>query len=220
MVGSPRNGNFLGILELIAQYATFLNSISKLKPISARDTHTSTMMKELVSVMGEQVLGKIISGVKKSKCYSISLDSKPDAVHIDQLVLVLRYTEKDGPVERFVIFMANIGHGAQEMFNVLMEFLKIRDLDLGNRGQSYGNASAMSGKYNGLQAKVREMNSLASWIPCTTHSLNLVWKNAVECCSNVVHFFYFLEKLFVFTISTHRLQLLTEALKHSSLIRH
>ena len=87
--------------------------------------------------------------------------------------------------------MANKDHGAQEMFNAMMEFLKIHNLDLGNcRGQSYDNASAMmSGKYNGLQAKVREKNSLASWIPCTTHSLNLVWKNDVECCSNAVHFF-------------------------------
>ena len=40
LVGSHRNGNFLGILELIAQNATFLHSISKLKPIAARDTHT------------------------------------------------------------------------------------------------------------------------------------------------------------------------------------
>ena len=40
LVGSSRNGNFLGILELIAQYATFLHSIPKLKPIAARDTHT------------------------------------------------------------------------------------------------------------------------------------------------------------------------------------
>ena len=122
MVGSPRHGNFLGILELIAQYTTFLNSISKLKPISARDTHTSTIMKELVSVMGEQVFGEIISRVKKSKC---SLDSKLDAAHNEQLALVLRYLEKDGLVERFVIFMANKGHGAQEMFKALMEFLKM-----------------------------------------------------------------------------------------------
>ena len=56
LVGSPRNGNFLGILELIAQYAPFLHIISKLKVIAARDTHTSTIMKELVSAMGEQVL--------------------------------------------------------------------------------------------------------------------------------------------------------------------
>ena len=105
------------------------------------------------------------------------------------------------------------------MFIALMECLKIYDLDLGNcRGQSYDNASAMNGKYNGLQAKVREKNSLASWIPCTTHFLNLVWKNAVECCSNAVHFFTYLKLFVFFTISTH--QLLTEALKHSSLIRH
>ena len=38
-------------------------------------------MKELVSVMGEQVLGEILSRVKKSKYYSISLDSIPDAAH-------------------------------------------------------------------------------------------------------------------------------------------
>ena len=49
--------------------------------------------------MGEQVLGEIISRVKKSKYYSISLDSTPDAAHIVQLALVLRYMEKDGPVE-------------------------------------------------------------------------------------------------------------------------
>ncbi|XP_066965439.1 uncharacterized protein [Macrobrachium rosenbergii] len=74
----------------------------------------------------------------------------------------------------------------------------------------------MSGKYNGLQAKVREENSLASWIPCAAHSLNLVGKNAVECCSSAVHFFDFLEKLFVFfTISPHRYQLLGEALKNN-----
>ena len=136
---------------------------------------SSTIMKELVSVMGENVLGGIISRVKKSNYYSISLDSIPDAARIVQLALVLRYMEKDGPVERFVIFMANKSHGAQEMFNALMEFLKIHDLDLG-RGQSYDNASAMSGKYNGLQAEVREKNSLASSIPCITPSLNLVWK--------------------------------------------
>ena len=152
-------------------------------------------MKELVSVMGEQVLGEIISRVKKSKYYSISLDSISNAAHIDQLALVLRFMEKDGPVERFVIVMANKCHGTQEMFNALMELLKIHDLDLGNlRGQSYDNASAMSGKYNGLQAKVREKNSLASWTSCTTHSLNLVWKNAVKCCRMLFFFFfYFLE---------------------------
>lgn len=220
LVGSPRNGNFLGILELISQYDDFLAQHIKTEANRGKG-HTnflsSTIMEEVISIMGEQLLREIISRVKKSKYYSISLDSTPDAAHIDQLTLVLRYMKKDSPVERFVTFMANKGHGAEDMFNALREFLNTYDLDLGNcRGQSYDNASAMSGRYNGLQAKVREKNNLASWIPCTAHSLNLVGKNAVECCSSAVHFFDFLEKLFVFfTISTHRYQLLDEALKKS-----
>ena len=41
----------------------------------------------------------------------------------------------------------------------------------------------MSGRYNGLQAKVTAKNNLAAWIPCAGHSLNLVVKAAAECCT-------------------------------------
>ena len=79
----------------------------------------------------------------------------------------------------FVIFMANKGHGAQEMFNALMEFLKIHDLDLGNcRGQSYDNASAMSGKYSGLQANVREKTFILDSLYNTFSKLGLE-----KCCT-------------------------------------
>ena len=221
LVGSRLNGNFLGILELLAQYDNFLaGHIATHANRGRGHTHylSSTIMEALVHTMGEKVLGEIISRVKKSKYYSISLDSTPDAAHTDQINLVLRYMERDGPVERFVTFMANKGHRAQDMFDALMEFLDSHCLDIRNcRGQSYDNASAMRGKYNGLQAKVREKNSFASWIPCTAHSLNLVGKNAVECCSSAIYYFDFVEKLFnFFTMSTHRHQLLTEALRHDS----
>ena len=49
------------------------------------------------------------------------------------------------------------------------------------RGQNYDNASNMSGKYNGMQAHIKNHNPLAMWIPCAAHSLNLVGKYAVEC---------------------------------------
>lgn len=81
------------------------------------------------------------------------------------------------------------------------------------RGQSYDNASAMSGKYNGLQSKVLENNELASWVPCAAHSLNLVGKAAAECCSAAIAFFDFLEQLYVFiTVLINRYELLVIAL--------
>ena len=73
------------------------------------------------------------------------------------------------------------------MFNVLMTFLELHGIDIQNcRGLSYDNANAMSGKYSGLQARVKERKPKAAWIPCAGHSLNLVGKNAAECCITTV----------------------------------
>lgn len=217
-LGSPKNGNYLGILELVAQYDEFLRD--HIKGHGNRGSgHTnylsSTICEEVLKIIGKQVFNEIISRIKKSKYYSISLDSTADEGHIDQLSLVLRYLEESTPVERFVTFMPNQGHKAKDMFQSLITFLEENGLDIKNcRGQSYDNASSMSGKYNGLQALVRQENDLALWVPCAGHSLNLVVQAAAGCCLSAVSFFDFLEELFVFfTSSTSRYKTLTDCLQ-------
>ena len=216
--GSPHNGNYLGILELLAEYDDFLKEhIQNHANRGSGYTNylSSSICEELVRLMGNQVLNEIISRIKQSKYYSVSIDSTADEGHIDQLTLIFRYMEHDTPVERFVKFLPNQGHKAQEMFEGLMKFLADNDIDIQNcRGQSYDNASAMSGRYNGLQAKVAAENHHAVWIPCAGHSLNLVGQAAAECCQAAVAFFDFLEAIYVyFTASTHRYEILTDSLK-------
>lgn len=217
IIGSSKNGNYLGILELLAEYDNFLKQhIVNHANLGSGHTNylSSTICEELIEVMGNRVLNEILSRIKLSKYFSISLDSTSDEGHIDQLTLVFRYIEGDTPVERFLVFMPNQGHKAQNMYDSLVEFLNKYNIDIKYcRGQSYDNASAMSGKYNGLQSKILENNKLAAWIPCTAHSLNLVGKAAAECCSAAVSFFDFLEQLYVFfTVSTNRYELLVVAL--------
>uniref|UniRef100_A0A8D8TQM6 Zinc finger MYM-type protein 1 n=1 Tax=Cacopsylla melanoneura TaxID=428564 RepID=A0A8D8TQM6_9HEMI len=90
------------------------------------------------------------------------------------------------------------GHSAEAMFYSLMNFLKEMDLDIKDcRGQSYDNASNMSGKYNGLQAKIKEISPHAEYVPCFAHSLNLVGQSAVECCKEAVNFFCFIENVYL-----------------------
>ncbi|KAJ8970553.1 hypothetical protein NQ314_001169 [Rhamnusium bicolor] len=48
------------------------------------------------------------------------------------------------------------------------------------RGQSYDYASNKSGKYTGLQAKIKEKCEFATLIPCAGHSLNLEGVHAAE----------------------------------------
>ena len=67
----------------------------------------------------------------------------------------------------------------------------------------------MSGKYNGLQAKVAAKNNLAAWIPCAGHSLNLVVKAAAECYTAAVSFFDILECVYMY--SSQHLHIVTKS---------
>jgi len=218
LIGSRSNENYLGLLELIAEYDEFLKKhIQETGNCGSGKTNylSSTICEELIKCMGNQVFNTIVSSIRKSKYFSISVDSTPDEDHVDQLTIVFRFMEGPNPVERFLKFLPNQGHKAQEMFDGIMQVLEECNLDIKNcRGQSYDNASAMSGKYNGLQSKIIAENSLATWVPCAAHSLNLVGKAAAECCSFTISFFNFLEEIYVFfTSSTHRYNLLIENLK-------
>lgn len=143
------------------------------------------------------------------------MDSTPDLSHTDQLTLIFRYVLPTGPVERFAKFIPVRGHTGEHLANTLLLFLKENGISiLDCRGQSNDNASNMSGKYNGMQALIRQKNMLAEYIPCYGHSLNLVGQSAVKCCPEAVLFFDFVQKLYVFfSTSTHRWNLLTDVLK-------
>jgi len=92
------------------------------------------------------------------------------------------------------------------MADAIFMALGANDLDIKNcRGQSYDNASNMSGMYSGLQARIKEACFHAVYIPCAAHSLNLVGECAASCCTPANDFFYFLQNTYsFFSSSTNR----------------
>ncbi|XP_059156041.1 zinc finger MYM-type protein 1-like [Physella acuta] len=208
-VGSPNNGNYLGLLELLSQYDTFLAEHMRIHANKGRG-HTSyissTICEEMIELMGQKVLSVIVDEIKTAKYFSISVDSTPDVSHVDQLTIVIRYVQDTGPIERFLKFVPMFSHTGSEIANLILTFLEENGIDIKNcRGQSYDNASNMSGKYNGVQAKIREKCDIALYVPCTAHSLNLVGSCAAECCPTSVGFFNLLQGLYSWlSASTHR----------------
>ena len=71
----------------------------------------------------------------------------------------------------------------------------------------------MSGKYNGVQALVKEkFDAVAEYVLCYAHSLNLVGVCAAQLCPETVQFFEFVENIYVFfAASTHRWSILERA---------
>uniref|UniRef100_A0A2S2RAD6 Zinc finger MYM-type protein 1 n=1 Tax=Sipha flava TaxID=143950 RepID=A0A2S2RAD6_9HEMI len=81
------------------------------------------------------------------------------------------------------------------------------------RGQSYDNASNMSGPCSGMQAIIKAKNPFADFIPCTAHSLNLVGQSTVDCCVKTVSFFGFVQELYnFFSASKSRWSILKKSL--------
>ena len=136
--------------------------------------------------------------------YSISVYSTPDVSHIDQLTFIIRYVSEKGIVERFIKSISNCNHPEESIPQTILTTLKDFGIEIKNcRGQSYDNASNISGIYSGVQAQIRAINPLSEWIPCSAHSLNLVGKNAIDYNLIAGKFCLDLQELYNF-FSIHR----------------
>lgn len=212
--GSPKNGNYMMLLELLSEFDPFLaQHISKYGNSGSGTTSylSSTICDEIIVLMAKKVKEVIINEVKSRKYYSIVVDSTPDITHSDQLAFILRYVSDKGvPTERFLEFIPKVGHKSLEIAETVIMTIDNLKLNISDcRGQSYDTAKNMSGCYNGLQARIKNINPLAFYIPCAAHSLNLVGSHAVECCNEAATFFGLMQNIYVFfSSSTHRWDLL------------
>ena len=140
IIGSAHNGNYLGILELLAKFDPFLqehikNYAHKGKGTTSYLSHS--ICDEFIALLAQEVLAKIVDELKTQKFFSVSLDSTPDITHVDQLTLIVRYVLPSGPVERFVKFLSMEGHSADQMYQSLRSFFDEHGIDTKYlRGQS------------------------------------------------------------------------------------
>ncbi|XP_068208426.1 zinc finger MYM-type protein 1-like [Palaemon carinicauda] len=157
--------------------------------------------------MGHEVLDVIKQEILKSRYFSISVDSTPDITHTDQLTIIIRHVNMTNyePVERFLTFIPISSHTGQNLADTLIQYLSEQNIDFTHcRGQTYDNASNMSGKYIGMQQILKNKNSLVDYISCAGHSLNLVGQSAVDCCVEAVSYFGFLQRLYTFFVASTR----------------
>lgn len=202
------SGNFLELMKFLAEFDPFM--AEHLRQYGNQGSGSTsyiskTTYEELINLIAEKVRTVILKEVQKAKYFGIVLDSTPDISHVDQLTFVIRYVAVDGmPVERFICFVPNVGHKSEEIVNSVLGLFEKYNLDISNcRGQSYDNASNMSGIYSGVQARIKQLSPLAEYVPCAAHSLNLVGSCAAESCIEAVSFFGLLQELYNFLVLRH-----------------
>ena len=108
IIGSKHNGNFLGIMGLIAQFDPFLMGHLKEygNPGSGKQSYLSpTIYKEIVLLIAKYVRNYIMTELKTAKLISVSIDSTPVLAHVDLLTVIMRYVVSGKPIEIFLTFL-------------------------------------------------------------------------------------------------------------------
>lgn len=217
-LGNPKNGNFLGILELIARYdvtlAEHLRKAASKKPTGYLSWCTQN---EFLDSISEGVLGQICAQIKASKYFAVELDCTPDISKQEQASVIIRYVHTDEKkkvtiTESFVGFTAVKDTTGKGLTDTLTGVLDSLGLELTNcRGQSYDNGSNMRGIHKGVQALIQQRCPEALFIPCCSHSLNLLLCDAASSNRECLTVFGTLQRLYtIFSSSVKRWDILTE----------
>lgn len=199
----PQNGNFLGLIELLAKFDIVLNEHinSFINKTSRKLLLNHAFQNEIICALASKVRKTLINKIKRAKYYSVILDCTPDISHLEQMSIIIRIVDIQGEnveiVEHFINFIVvsdTTGYGLTQ--SIKNEFIK-QDLLLSNcRGQSYDNGSNMKGKNRGVQALIREENPRAFYLPCTSHNLNLILGDCCKSSERAINFFSLIQKIF------------------------
>uniref|UniRef100_A0A672HX76 TTF-type domain-containing protein n=1 Tax=Salarias fasciatus TaxID=181472 RepID=A0A672HX76_SALFA len=189
LLGSPHNGNYLGVLELISQFDPFLAEHRNRHGLKGRGSVSylsSTICEEFIDMMGEKTRQVIAEELRDAKYFSVIVDSTPDLSHVDQLTFIFRFVSKQGDtVERFLAFEPIQSHTGQSLADCVTAMVENLGLDLSNcRGQSLDNASNMSMGVNSIEASSPEvgqyfdlLQSLCTFCAASTHRWERVFRN-------------------------------------------
>ena len=110
LIGDSRNGNFLGILELISHYNPILEEhLNKVKTSQNSKCRLQVhylspeSQNEFIKCCADKVTECILKERETAKYYSIIVDATPDSSHIEQTVFVLHYVHLNAESDNYLV---------------------------------------------------------------------------------------------------------------------
>ncbi|GFT83206.1 zinc finger MYM-type protein 1 [Trichonephila clavipes] len=209
------NGNFLQIVQLLAQFYPVMEEHLR-KVIKKEEVKVhylgEEIQNELITLLGKNITFHIIGENKKAKYYSVIIDCTPDISKTEQMTVLVRYVsiDKSNPKEvsikinesflGFLLVERSIGY---ELSTLILKTLETLGLNLQDmRGQAFDNGANMRRNKSGVQSRINALNPRAFYLPCSSHSLNLVVNDMAKASFEAANFFNIVQKIHLFFFSS------------------
>ncbi|XP_037747527.1 LOW QUALITY PROTEIN: zinc finger MYM-type protein 1-like [Chelonia mydas] len=212
----PKNGNFLGLIQLLGKFDTVMSE--HLRRVTENEIHDHYLepriQNELIMLMSDKARDKSVSLVTLAKYFAVILDCTPDISYQEQTSLVVRFVDISDSAqitvkESFITFLEVEDTTGFGLLQALLDDLKRTGLSVMNiRGQGYDNGANMRGCISGVQARLLAENPRAFFVPCACHSLNLILCDMAKFSVKAVSFFGLLQRIYMlFSASTQQWQI-------------
>ncbi|CAL4240950.1 unnamed protein product [Meganyctiphanes norvegica] len=173
-ISDTNRGNFLELLSLRCRDLPWLANMLTEKLGKHTQWTSPTVQNELLSILADHVLQRIVCDVKESKKFSIILDETSDISKTEQVALCLSYIANGTKKETFVGFYETKSTEGVVLYELVKQAICDLNLNLENIvGQCFDGAANMSGIHKGLAARMKECSPFALYIHCYAHLLNL-----------------------------------------------
>ena len=176
---APNKGNFIALLNLIAQYDEKLKQHLEYGKRNALYT-SKTVQNEILVIIGKFIREKLTEDISHDSTYFSIIGDEVTESHSNREVLsvCLRFVawNRSKPCIKEVFFDVSFlsrTTGAA-IATAIEKSLKLNNIDISKaRGQAYDGAAAMSSENVGAQVRIRNLAPKAVYTHCRSHVLNL-----------------------------------------------
>ena len=210
----PHTTNYEPLLDLVG----FLGiNINELISVARNALYTSDKaIKEMLYVISEFIEQQILKDMKKSNHFSLMFDETTDCTVTEQLAIHGLYIEKSsGELKsRFLKVIdllqpenvitgedreSAINAGAETGTKCIIEYITKADLNMKHlRGIGTDGAATMTGRRNGVVARLKRITPSALGVHCAAHRLNLASTQAGDAVPYIKKFNVIIRQLFDF----------------------
>ncbi|KAL4148894.1 hypothetical protein QTP88_003037 [Uroleucon formosanum] len=154
-----KDGKFRALLRFRANFGDE-NLKNHLINSNKNSTYLSpSIQNEIIDICGQLIRKNIVTKINKAGCFSILCDETLDVSGTEQLSMCVRYVDQNNQLrEDFLCFLPVYDLTGENLTRIILEECEKLGLDLNKLiGQGYDDADNMSGQFNGVQSRIRQL---------------------------------------------------------------